>query len=488
MKVQSERLPGSVARLEIEVGQEQLDREMERAYRRLSGRVQVPGFRRGKAPRVLVERALGEGALLQEATQSLVPDAIADALQQEQLDPVGEPEAFNVLEMEPFRFEVTVPLVPTVTLGDYRTVRAERRPVEVSDEEVGEVIERLREREASWVTPDPPRPAQSGDQLTVDIQDFVEDVPLGGVQEDLTVVLGEGPLMEELDRQLVGAEEGEEYDLEATLPDDHRDEDLAGKPARFHVKVKSIQEKVLPELDDEFAGRIGEDVSTLAELRDRVRDNLAASKAAEERNRLVEDVVSQVVQASSVEMPDVLVEREIDHRVEHLEGDLRRQGIQLDQFLSLTGRSRREMRDEFRDSARERLTRGLVLSEVAHAENLEVDDADLERETARLTEGVAEEELPQVRELLATEQWQERLRSDAYDRKLLNHLVEMATGEPLDATLTRAEEAPVGDADVEILDTIEDMDAEKRVEEIVAPDETDAEQQEQPAEQQTASN
>ncbi len=481
LKVQSEKLPESMARLEIEVEPEQLNRETERAYKRLANRVVIPGFRRGKAPRVLVERALGEGALLEEATKELVPNAIADALQQEGLRPVGEPETFDILDTEPFRFEVTVPLVPTVTLGDYKSVKAERREVTVTNEQVSEVIERLREREVEWITPAPMRPAQKGDQLVIDIQDFVDTVPLGDVQQDLTIVLGEGPLMDEIDAQLVGAEEGKEYEYSAILPENHEKDELAGKTAEFKVSVKSIREKKLPELNDEFAQRVGQDVSSLEELQTGVRENLEARAAAEERERLVSDIVSQIVEQSTVEMPAMLLEREVDHQVEHMDTELRNQGVSLEQFLQFSGRTREQLREEYREPARQRLVRGLVLSEVAKAEGVEVEAADIEAEMARIQQGISEDELSNVRELLRSERWQERMRSDIYDRKLLNMVVEMATGEPLDDPIAESEDEPVQESDVEIIDTMAEMQVEQEMEEAVAADTTSEEAEKQPS-------
>lgn len=458
MIVQSERLPGSLARLEIKLDQARVDREIDRAYKRLANRVVIPGFRRGKAPRVLVERSLGEGGLLQEAIQELVPEAISDALQQENLQVAGEPESYNQLGTEPFRFEVTVPLVPTVTLGDYKAVRAERQPIEVTDEEVDEVIERLRERETTWMTPAPSRPAQMGDQIVMDIQDFIENESPSEVQEDYTVVLGEGELLPELEGQLIGAEEGGDYEYSVTLPEDHPDEEAAGKPARFKVHVKSVKEKVQPELDDDFARRVGEDVQTMDELRTRVRENLEARKASEERERLVDDVLSKMVETSTVEMPDVLVEREVDHRIEHLESEMRSSGLTLDQYLQFTNRSREDLRSELIEPSRERLQRGLVLSEIARAEGIEVSEEELQRERSRLMRGIDESELDNVRQILDSDEWRNRMRSDAYDRKVLNHVVQIATGEPLDAVTSEAEDEPVQESDVEILDAISEID------------------------------
>lgn len=475
LKVQSEKLPGSIARLEIEVEDERVGREMERAYKRLANRVVVPGFRRGKAPRVLVERMLGEGALLEEAAKELVPDAIANALEQENLEPVGEPESYNQLETEPFRFEVTVPIVPTVTVGDYQSVRAERQPVSVSDEEVEEVIERLRDREAVWTTPDPPRPAQKGDQLEINIQDFAKDEPLGDPQEDVTITLGEGSLLGELEDQMVGVEEGKEYEFAATMPEDHEREDLAGQSVTFKVKVNAVREKQMPELDDEFAKRVGEDVETLDDLRTRVRGNLEARKSSEERDRLVSSVVDQIVAGSTVDVPDVLVNREAAHRLRHLAAEFESQGITLDQFVAITGRSVEDLLQEMREPARERLIRGLVLNEVAKAEQITVDDAEIEQQAVQLMEGISESELPNVREMLSSDDWRERLRTQAYDRKVLNRIVEIATGEPLDAPITDAEDESMRESDFEINEMLDDMEADSAATQVLEESPAEAE-------------
>lgn len=454
MKVQTERLPDSLARLQIELDPDLVRQEMDRAYKRLANRVRVPGFRPGKAPRVLVERTLGEGALLQEATKDMVPNAIAEAVEQENLQAIGEPESFNVLDEDPYRFEITIPLRPIVTLGDYRSVHVEREPVTVSDDEVVEVIERLREREAVWVTPDPPRPAREGDQLVLDIREFVEGESVGE-QEDVTVILGQGMLLPDLDRQLVGVEEGNEYEFEVALPEEYNVEEFAGKQAQFKIHVHSIKEKHLPELDDAFAARVGKDVSSLEDMRRRVREDLVGRAESQERERLLGEVISQVVATSQVEFPEVLVEHEIDHQIEHLGEELGRSRISLDQYLAAIGQSREELRESRREAARESVKQRYVLTEVAKAENITVEDADIERNINRITEGMAEDAVAEAREVLTTEEWQQRMRSDIYDRKLTSRLVEIATGEPLfpdagDGPGTEAEgEAPEPVAEVE---------------------------------------
>lgn len=460
MKVTCERLPGSTARLEIEVDQESMDREMERAYRRLSNRVLIPGFRRGKAPRVLVERALGEGAVLQEATKELVPRMITEALEQQSLEPVGEPEGFELLSAEPFRFEVKVPLVPTVELGDYAAVRVEREPVEVTEEDVEATIQQLLQQSSEWVEPETPRAAQEGDQLVIDIQDFVDNEPVGEKQEDVTVVLGKGPLIEALDRQLVGAEAGGDYEFEATLPEDHRVADMSGKPARFKVHVKSIREKRVPTLDDEFVQGLGRDVSSVQELREQIAADMQRQAESEERTQVINQIIDEVVSRSTVEVPEVLVEREIDHQIEHMSSDLESQNLKLDQYLRFTNRTGGQLREELREGAEKRLIRGLVLSEVARAEQISVDEADIDAELARMLGRIDESEHEAARELFGSENLRGRIRSDLFDRKLLNRLSELAVGEALypepvedepaqvdGAAETSAEDAQTSEAD-----------------------------------------
>lgn len=431
MKLTCERLPGSVARLEIEVDQETMDRELDRAYRRLSNRVLIPGFRRGKAPRVLVERALGEGAVLQEATKELVPRMITEALEQQSLEPVGEPDGFELLSAAPFRFQVTVPLVPTVELGDYRGVTVERQDVEVSDEEVADALEKLRARAAQWVEPDPPRPAREGDQLVVDVQDFVDGEAVSDLQQDVTVVLGEGPLIEALDRQLIGVEAGSDHEFEATLPEDHRVESVAGKPARFHVHVKSIRERRIPELSDALAQEVGDGAQTVEELRRSVAAQMQGRAESDERTRLINEIIDQVVARSKVEVPEVLVEREIDHQIEHMASDLESQNLKLEQYLRFTNRTGAQLRDELRESAEKRLIRGLVLSEVARAEQVTVEESDIEAEISRVLEGVDTSEHDAARALFSNENLRGRIRSDLFDRKLLNRLSEIVLGQAI---------------------------------------------------------
>ncbi len=421
-----------------------MGREMDRALRRISNQVTVPGFRRGRAPRVLVERAVGRDYVLREASKELVPDAIAAAVEQEKLEALSEPQYLNMLSTEPFRFEVVIPLLPEVQLGDYKSVRAERKPVTVTDEDVEKVVNDLREEEAEWRAPEPARPSRKGDQMVVDMEEHIEGSE-PETEEGLTVALGEEVLMPELEAQLEGLEVGKDYELEVTMPEDHPNKDVAGRKATYKVHVKEIREKVLPELNDEFAARVASGVSTVEELRQRVRQTLHERRETEERNRLLEDVINQIVERSSVDMPDLLVEREIDHQIEHLEEDLKRSKLTLDQFLAFTGKSRDQLREEYRDRARERVVRSLVLSEVAKAEGITVEPADVDQEIGRITESIEEDaRRDETRELLSGDTWRRSIENELYDRKLVNRIVEIATGEPLypEEAEARAEAAP----------------------------------------------
>ena len=430
VKVESERLPGSVVRLEIDVDKETVDKEIDRAYRRLANRVVIPGFRKGKAPRVLIERYLGEEAIFEEATREIVPNAIEQAVEQEKINPIAEPQAFKLLEREPFRFEVTLPVEPTVKLGDYKSVRVERREVSVTDEDVDKYIESLREREGVWVTPDPARPAKNGDQLVVDIEEQYEgEEPRK--REDLTIVLGRGYLPEDVEKALEGAEEGKDYEVESKLPEDYPVEEYAGKPVKYKVTVKSIKELQLPDLDDDFAKRTGLGAESVEDLRQKVRERLQAEREAEERDRVANEVIEKMVETSTVDMPQVLIEHEVDHQLAHIRENLSAQGIPLEQYLRFTQQTIEDLRNTLRPDAEKRLTRRLVLSEIAKAENIEVDESEIQREIDRIAERIDESERAEARALLDTQEWRDRIRADIYDRRFLDRIVEIATGEPL---------------------------------------------------------
>jgi trigger factor len=424
VKVSTQEIEKSQVVLEIEVDPPRLDRAMDQAYRRLAGRLKVPGFRPGKAPRPLVERMVGRESLLEDAIEHLVPEVYREAIDQENLYPIEEP-AFEVVEAEPLKIKATVPVRPTVQLGDYRSLRRELTTPEITDEQVDTVIGQLRESHATWAPVE--RAVQLEDRVAMDVHGTVEDKVILDRQDVEYVVRGASDRpMPGFAEQLVGMADGDEKAFTLAVPADFEDPDLAGKQAAFQVKVHWVKEKQLPELDDAFASSVGT-FSTLDELRQEVRQELQGRAEATARQELQEGLVQAVVEAATLELPPQAVEKQAARLRQQLASSLDRQGITVEQYRQLTGKSAAELDDELEADARRELTRLFVLDEVAKAEEIAVDPVEVETEVRRAA-GDGPDARRIVREALARRETRARVEAAIRERKTIAHLVEMATG------------------------------------------------------------
>jgi trigger factor len=424
VKVSTQEIEKSQVVLEIEVDPPRLDRALDQAYRRVAGRLKVPGFRPGKAPRPLVERMVGRESLLEDAIEHLVPEVYREAVDQENLYPIEE-AAFEVVEAEPLKIKATVPVRPTVQLGEYRSLRRELTTPEITDEQVDNVIAQLRESHATWAPVE--RPVQLEDRVAMDVHGTVDEKVILDRQDVEYVVRGESDRpMPGFAEQLVGMAAGDEKSFTLAVPADFEDPDLAGKQAAFQVKVHWVKEKQLPELDEAFASSVGT-FSTLDELKQEVRQELQGRAEATARQELQEGLIQAVVDASTLELPPQAVEKQAARLRQQLAGSLDRQGITVEQYRQLTGKSAAEFDEELEADARRELTRLFVLDEVAKAEEIAVDPVEVETEIRRAAgEGADARRL--MREALARRETRARVEAAIRERKTIAHLVEMATG------------------------------------------------------------
>jgi trigger factor len=437
LKVTLERLPESRMQLDIEVDQERVDRQFEAAFKRLASRARVPGFRPGKAPRPMVEKALGRDRIMGEALDKLVPDVYNEALESEDIPAIAQPTLENV-EMDPVRFKFTVPVRPTVEFVDHRAIRVEQNPVEVSDELVAEQLLGLRRRNAIHAPVE--RPATWNDILTLDIKGIVDDVPF--IQdEDAEIVLREGqPLfVKGLAEAIHGMTSGEEKTVEITMPDDFRVERLRGKPAAFELKVKEIKEEQLPAEDDELAQMVNaEEFETFEDLRTRIHDDLLKNLQAEEDNRRRSAAIDALVGAATFDYPAVLVDREIDHLLKDMMGNDEKQYAA---YLARIGRNAGEYRETFREVADIRLKRSLALSKLTEAEQIDVSPDEVEAEIDRLAEPMGEE-TERFKELFNTPEGIITIRRNLISERTLQRLLAIASGEAPELPPAPAAEAP----------------------------------------------
>ena len=375
----TESFPGSQVGLTIEVPAEQVDAAYERALARLAQRVKIEGFRPGKAPRALVEARVGQAALREEVIDSLVPGVVGQALRDGSIEPIDRPRV-DVLEIErgrPARLTARVSVMPEVQLPDLENLRVEPVRTEVTDEMVDARILDLRERLAE-ITP-VEREVRQGDLVVADLEVVVEGAPLESEARKATEVeVAEGRIVPELLAVLPGRREGEVAEAEVTLPSDHPDTNLAGRPATLRMTVRGVKEKRLPELDDELAGRLSEgEASTVDELRASVRRDLEESAARMDELRYEQEVLNRVVEESSVEVPPPLVEHELEHQVQELQERLGRQGLRLDRYLSYLGLTAEQWLERARPDAENRIKVDLVLEEASRRRGVQPSAEDL---------------------------------------------------------------------------------------------------------------
>jgi trigger factor len=423
VKVTLERLPESRVQLEIEVEPDRLERSLDAAYKRLVPTLRIPGFRPGKAPRRIVEQMVGRERLLHEALDALVPAAYSEAIESEDVEPVADPD-LEILETEPVRFKVTVPVRPTVTLGDYHSIRIAPEPVEVTDEMFEEQMEMIRRRFATIAPVE--RGAEWNDILTADIKGIVDDTPFVE-DEDVEFPLREGQplLLPDLAEEFLGMEAESEKTVELPVPEDFP-EQFANKTASLTLTVKSVKEEELPDEDDDLAQQVNaEEFETIDDLHARVRDDLQETlqRQADEAYRL--KVVDELVGLSEIEYPQVLLDREIDGLIRESHGsDVRAYQAHLAQI----GKTTDEFREMYREPALERLSRSLVLGELTTAESIEITDDDVAEQVEKMLEPLGEQ-AESMRTMFESDQGSASIRNSLLTDKTLARLQEIASAD-----------------------------------------------------------
>jgi trigger factor len=431
VKVSSAELPPRQLSLDIEVEQERLDHAVDEAYRRLSGRVDVPGFRRGKAPRSMVERIIGRDRIVEDALDRLVPEVVAEAIEQEKVEPYTRPRVESI-EFDPLRLKAIVGLAPKVELGDYKdNFHVPSEQASIGDEQIDAVIQRLRESHAQWAPVE--RAVQTGDRVGLDLRAMVEGVakPLLDSKDAEYVVdaAGAQPAPGFAD-QLVGVSSGEQKAFTLAMPDDYRDKDVAGKPAEFSVAVHWVKTRELPVLDDDFVQQVGE-YADLAGLRSAVETQLREREETRVREQLEEAAVSKLVEISSIEFPPQLIDHQAQHMLETFTRNVEQQGLQLQQYLRLVGKEQETFEQEIRTEAEARVRRSLALDAFADAEKIDVEQQEVADEVHRAAAG--SEEAAAVEQLaLANPTTLQRVQEVTRERKAIARLLDLAIHDGVD--------------------------------------------------------
>jgi len=423
VKVSNQSVENSQAILHIEVEPQEMEESLNKAYYRLVKGVDIPGFRKGKAPRNVLERYIGKEEFQREALEHLIPQLCNQVIEEQKMEVIAQPQ-IEVLQVDPVVFKSTFPLRPKVELGDYQQIRLAPEPVKVTKKEINSAIEQLRQRHAVWSPAE--HPVSFGDLVTIDIEEKGEGDLTNSYQGRQLAVIQDSPIpLPGFPEHLVGMEKGEERVFSLSYPDDYKLQELAGKQYSFKVKLIEVKERHLPELNDEFAKSLGQGLETLDALRDLTATSL--KNIAEERARrgFEQKVIEAVVGLAKVEFPPILVEQEIDRLLSERDMLFRRQGG-LESYLKSLNKTEAEVREELRPRATERVTQLLVLGKIAEKKKIEVSATEIEAEIENMIKS-DEKNAEELRKIFGTQQGHRWVEERLITQKTVQHLVEIAT-------------------------------------------------------------
>ena len=422
MSLQVEKLEKNMAKLTIETSPEEFEKAIQEAYLKNKSKINIPGFRKGKVPRNVVERMYGEGIFYEDAANSLIPKAYADAADESGLNIVSQPE-INVTQIEkgkPFIFTAEVAVKPEVTLGQYKGIEVEKKDTEVTEEEITEELDRMRNQNARTITVED-RAVQDGDMTVIDFEGFVDGEPFpGGKGENYDLTIGSGAFIPGFEDALIGAEIGKEKEINVTFPEDYHAEDLKGKPAVFKVTVKSVKVKELPEADDEFAQDVS-DFNTLEEYKADLKAKLVEKKEREAAAEKENAVVDKIVENAQMEIPEPMIEYQVRQMADDFVRRIQQQGLTVEQYFQFTGMSADKMMEQFRPNALKRIQNRLVLEAIAEAEAIEVSAEEIEKEYENMASAY-QMEIDKVKELVG-EKGVEDMKKDLRVRKAVDLVV-----------------------------------------------------------------
>jgi trigger factor len=404
MSVQVETLEKSMAKLTIEVSAEEFETALDKAYKKNKNKISLPGFRKGKAPRAMIEKMYGTGVFYEDAANDLIPGAYESAAKESELEIVAQP-SIDVTQIEkgkPFIFTATVAVKPEVTLGDYKGIEVEKKTAEVTDEELQAEIDKVRESNSRMITVED-RAVQDGDITTIDFEGFVDGEPFeGGKGENYPLTIGSHSFIDNFEEQLIGKNIGEETEVNVTFPEQYQAEELQGKPAVFKVTIKEIKVKELPEIDDDFAQDVSE-FDTVDEYKEDLKKKLLENKEAALKREKEEDVVGKIIENATMEIPDPMVDTQVRQMVQEFSQRIQSQGLSLQQYMQFTGMTPESLTNELQPQALKRIQSRLVLEAVVAAENIETSDEDLEKELEKMAE-MYQMEADKLKELVGEEE------------------------------------------------------------------------------------
>lgn len=385
MSVQVENLEKNMAKLTIEVSADKLEEAIQAAYLKEKRKISLPGFRKGKVPRQMIEKMYGAAIFYEDAANKLIQENYGPAVDESGVDVVSRPtiDIEQIEKGQPFIFTAEVAVRPEVKLGKYMGVTVTKIDTSVSDEEVDAAVEEQRNQNARTVTVEG-RAIQDGDTAVIDFEGFVDGVAFeGGKAENYSLVIGSDSFVDTFEEQLIGKNAGDETEVNVTFPEEYQAEELAGKPAVFKVKIHEIKAKELPELDDEFAQDVSE-FDTLAEYREDIRKNLQEEKEAEAKRTKEDEAIKKIVDKSSMDIPDAMLETQIDVMIDEFAQRIASQGLSFEQYMQFSGMTIEKMKEQVKPEALARIQSSLVLEEIAKTENIQVSDEDVAAEVEKM--------------------------------------------------------------------------------------------------------
>lgn len=425
MSLQVETLEKNMAKLTIEVSAEEFEKAIEKAYQKNKGKMSVPGFRKGKVPRKMIEKMYGTGIFYEDAANIIIPEAYANEIENCELEIVSQP-SIDVVQIEsgkPFIFTAEVATKPEVELGEYKGIEVERKSVEVTDEEVDKALEEERDKQ-SRIVPVEGRAVENGDMVTIDFEGFVDGVAFeGGKGTDYPLTIGSHSFIDTFEDQLVGKNVGEEVEVNVTFPEQYQAEELQGKPAMFKVAIKEIKAKELPELDDDFAQDVS-DFDTLAEYKEDLKKKLAEKKEEEAKEAFEEAIVEAVVANAKMDIPAPMVDLQVRTMADNFARRITSQGLSMEQYMQFTGMTPEKLEEQMRPQALKTIESRLVLEAIVKAENIQATEDELNTELEKMA-SMYQMEADKLKELISDKE-KDSMKLDIAVQKAVDFIVEQA--------------------------------------------------------------
>ena len=428
MSLQVEKLEKNMAKLTIEVSAEELEKAIQGAYLKQRKHISVPGFRKGKVPRQMIEKMYGVEIFYEDAANALIPEAYAKAYDESELAIVSQP-SIDVVQLEkgkPFIFTAEVALKPEVTLGEYKGLKVDKVSTRVTAKEVDAKLEEEQKKNARTITVED-RAVQDGDEIVLDFEGFVNGVAFeGGKDENYPLTIGSGSFIPGFEEQLIGAEAEKEVEVNVTFPEEYHSEDLAGKEATFKCTVHEIKVKELPELDDDFAAEVSE-FDTLEEYKADIKAKIKEQKQAEGNRQKEDQAVEKAVANATMEIPEAMIDTQVGQMVQEFAQRLQSQGLSMEQYFQFTGLTADKMNEEMRPQAVKRIETRLVLEAIAKAENIEISEEKLDAELTKMAE-MYQMEVDKLKEYMG-ESEKEQMKADMAVQEAVKLLVDSAVEE-----------------------------------------------------------